>query len=100
MNTHPPQTPPNRTDGALEGITVIELCGARGHFMGKLMGDMGARVIKIEPMGGVSERQIGPFIDDEPHPDRSLFFWSHNTSKESLETVSYTHLTLPTIYSV
>ena len=85
MNTHPPQTPPNRTDGALEGITVIELCGARGHFMGKLMGDMGARVIKIEPMGGVSERQIGPFIDDEPHPDRSLFFWSHNTSKESLE---------------
>ena len=77
--------PSTKTDGALKGITVIELCGARGHFMGKLMGDMGARVIKIEPMGGSSERQIGPFMNDEPHPDRSLFFWSHNTSKESLE---------------
>ncbi len=32
------QTPPERTGGALEGITVIELCGARGHFMGKLFG--------------------------------------------------------------
>ena len=39
------QTPPERTGGALEGITVLEFCGARGHFMGKLMGDMGARVI-------------------------------------------------------
>ena len=79
------QTPPERTGGALEGITVIELCGARGHFMGKLMGDMGARVIKIEPLGGALERQIGPFMHDDPHPDRSLFFWAHNTSKESLE---------------
>ena len=79
------QPPPERTGGALEGITVIELCGARGHFMAKLMGDMGARVIKIEPLGGASERQIGPFMDDDPHPDRSLFFWAHNTSKESLE---------------
>ena len=44
------QTASERTGGALEGITVIELCGARGHFMGKLMGDMGARVIKVEPL--------------------------------------------------
>ena len=75
------QSPEYRVGGALEGITVVELCGARGHFMGKLMGDMGARVIKIEPLGGAIERQIGPFMHDDPHPDRSLFFWSHNTSK-------------------
>ena len=79
------QSPQYRGGGALEGITVVELCGARGHFMGKLMGDMGARVIKIEPLGGAIERQIGPFMHDDPHPDRSLFFWSHNTSKESIE---------------
>ena len=85
MIEHSEKLPPDRVGGALEGITVIELCGARGHFMGKLMGDMGARVIKIEPLGGALERQIGPFMHDEPHPDRSLFFWAHNTSKESLE---------------
>ena len=79
------QTPPERIGGVLQGITVIELCGARGQFMAKLMGDMGARVIKIEPLGGAPERQIGPFMDDAPNPDRSLFFWAHNTSKESLE---------------
>ena len=52
--------------------------------MGKLMGDMGARVIKIEPTSGAAERCIGPFKDDEPHPDRSLYFWANNTSKESI----------------
>jgi len=74
----------NKGKGPLNGITVIELCGERGQLMGKLMGDMGARVIKIEPLSGVAERCIGPFKDDDPHPDRSLFFWAHNTSKESL----------------
>ena len=35
------------TSQALDGILVIELCGERGQLMGKLMGDMGARVIKL-----------------------------------------------------
>ena len=72
------------TSQALDGILVIELCGERGQLMGKLMGDMGARVIKIEPTSGAAERCIGPFKDDEPHPDRSLYFWANNTSKESI----------------
>ena len=46
---------------ALNGITVLELCGERGQLMGKLMGDMGARVIKVEPIGGSDTRSIGPF---------------------------------------
>ena len=66
-------------------MCCVELCGARGHFMGKLMGDMGARGINIAPLGGAIERQIGPFMHDDPHPARSLFLWSHNTSKESIE---------------
>ena len=46
---------------ALSGITVLELCGERGHLMGKLMGDMGARIIKVEPTSGVAERLVGPY---------------------------------------
>ena len=69
---------------ALSGITVLELCGERGHLMGKLMGDMGARIIKVEPTSGVAERLVGPYKDDEPHHDMSLYFWAHNTSKQSL----------------
>ena len=70
---------------ALDGITVLELCGERGQLMGKLMGDMGARVIKVEPIGGSETRNIGPFKDDEINKNQSLYFWSNNTSKESIE---------------
>jgi crotonobetainyl-CoA:carnitine CoA-transferase CaiB-like acyl-CoA transferase len=70
---------------ALDGIKVLELCGERGQLMGKLMGDMGATVIKIEPIGGVKERNIGPFKDDIPNKNRSLYFWANNTSKQSVE---------------
>ena len=63
---------------ALDGITVLELCGERGQLMGKLMGDMGARVIKVEPIGGSETRNIGPFKDDEINKNQSLYFWSNN----------------------
>ena len=69
---------------ALNGLLVIELCGDRGQYMGKLMGDMGARVIKIEPVSGSQERNIGPFKNDIPNPNSSLYFWARNTSKESI----------------
>ena len=51
---------------------------------------MGADVIKVEPPGGDSARQIGPFVNDQPHPDRSLFFWFYNLNKRSL-TLDYKH---------
>lgn len=69
---------------ALSGLTVIEMCGERGQLIGKLMGDMGARVIKIEPTNGSKERNFGPFKNDEPNPNQSLYFWANNTSKESI----------------
>ena len=51
---------------------------------GRLLADMGADVIKIEPPGGDDARRIGPFVDDLPHRDRSLFFWFYNLNKRSL----------------
>jgi crotonobetainyl-CoA:carnitine CoA-transferase CaiB-like acyl-CoA transferase len=71
-------------DGALSGYRVIELCGPEGEWCGKLFADMGADVIKVEPPSGSPSRAIGPFAGDEPHPDRSLFFWHYNTSKRAV----------------
>ena len=48
------------------------------------MADLGADVIKIEPPGGESTRAVGPFLNDEPHRDRSLYFWQYNTSKRGI----------------
>ncbi len=70
--------------GPLTGLRVLELADEKGQFCGKLMGDLGADVIKIEPPGGSATRQIGPFLDDVPNPDRSLSFWHYNTSKRGI----------------
>lgn len=70
--------------GPLMGLSVLELADEKGQFCGKLMGDLGADVIKIEPPGGAATRRVGPFLDDAPHPDRSLSFWHYNTSKRGI----------------
>ncbi|HJN92105.1 MAG TPA: CoA transferase [Dehalococcoidia bacterium] len=43
-------------------------------FAAKLFAQYGADVIRVEPPSGDPMRQAGPFIDDEPGPDRSLLF--------------------------
>ncbi len=70
--------------GALSDLTVLDLCDEKGQLVGKLLGEMGARVIKIEPPGGDFARTVAPFVNDVPHPDRSLYFWAFNTGKEGI----------------
>ncbi|MEE9277736.1 MAG: CoA transferase [Dehalococcoidia bacterium] len=69
---------------ALDGIRVLDLCDPKGQYMGRLLANLGADVIKIEPPRGDPGRAIGPFVDDDPHPDRSLFWWYYNAGKRSL----------------
>ncbi len=70
--------------GPLHGLRVLELADEKGQFCGKLLGDLGADVIKIEPLGGEPCRLVGPFLNDVAHPDRSLSFWYYNTSKRGI----------------
>jgi crotonobetainyl-CoA:carnitine CoA-transferase CaiB-like acyl-CoA transferase len=70
--------------GPLTGLRLLELADEKGQFCGKLMADLGADVIKIEPPGGQSTRSVGPFLDDIPHRERSLAFWHYNTSKRGI----------------
>ncbi|GAB4337873.1 MAG: hypothetical protein Kow0010_26100 [Dehalococcoidia bacterium] len=69
---------------ALGDLRVIEYCNEWGAWAGKLLGDMGADVIKVEPPGGDATRRYEPFVDDEPGSDRSLYFWHYNTSKRGI----------------
>ncbi|MBE0611375.1 MAG: CoA transferase, partial [Dehalococcoidia bacterium] len=69
--------------GPLAGLRVIELCDELGQLAGKLLADMGAEVIKVEPPSGSTARAVGPFVDDIPGLNRSLNFWYHNTNKRS-----------------
>ena len=71
------------TYALLEGLRVLEL----GQFIsapycGKLLADLGAQVIKVEPPdAGESARRYGPFLRDEPHPERSGIFLYLNANK-------------------
>jgi len=69
---------------ALQGIRVIELANERIAFAGKLLGDMGADVILIEPPSGDLSRNYPPHLNGEPGENRSLYFWHYNTSKRSV----------------
>jgi crotonobetainyl-CoA:carnitine CoA-transferase CaiB-like acyl-CoA transferase len=72
------------SSGALAGLRVLDLTDYRGQLCARMLGDHGADVIKVEPPGGDAGRRIAPFVDDQPHPDRSLFFWFYNFNKRSL----------------
>lgn len=69
---------------ALDDIRVLDLTNPMGNYCTKLLADLGADVIKIERPGGDSARHIGPFFHDEPNPEKSLSFFSSNTSKRSI----------------
>ena len=65
----------------LEDITVIDLSRAlAGPHAGMMLGDMGARVIKVETPDGDVTRQIGP----TRHPGMGPVFLNTNRSKRSI----------------
>ena len=68
----------------LEGYRVLDLTDEKGHFCGKLLGDLGADVIKIEPPGGDPGRNRGPFYKDIPHPEKSLQWFFTALNKRSI----------------
>ncbi len=70
--------------GALQGVRVIELAHERSAFAGKLLADMGADVVLVEPPEGCATRHHGPFVDDRPDPEQCLFFWHYHTSKRGV----------------
>lgn len=72
------------TASALDDIRILDLAGETGVYATKLLADLGADVIRIEPPAGDPLREIGPFWHDEAAADRSLTFLHANTNKRSV----------------
>jgi CoA:oxalate CoA-transferase len=68
---------------ALEGVRVLEYSStASGSYCTKLMADLGAEVIHVEPpRTGDDTRRSPPFPGDLPHPEKSALFLFLNTNK-------------------
>jgi len=71
-------------ESLLSGYRVLDLTDEKGLLCGKILGDLGADVIKIERPGGDPARNIGPFYKDIPDPGKSLFWFFTNTSKRGI----------------
>ena len=87
----------NAGPGMLAGLRVVEIADERAEYTGLLLAGLGAEVVKIEPPEGNATRRIGPFLEDQPGLERSLFFWNYNRNKKSVvldlrETLAREHL--------
>jgi crotonobetainyl-CoA:carnitine CoA-transferase CaiB-like acyl-CoA transferase len=69
---------------ALTGLRVLDLTDEPGQLAGRILADLGAEVLKIEPPGGDASRRTGPFIGGEPHPDAGVQWVARNLGKHSL----------------
>ena len=68
----------------LDDCTVLDLTEGGFNWCGKVLADFGADVIKVEPPGGSPTREVGPFVDGRPGPERSLFWAAYCVNKRSV----------------
>jgi crotonobetainyl-CoA:carnitine CoA-transferase CaiB-like acyl-CoA transferase len=69
--------------GALTGIRVLDVAAPLGAYVSRLLGDLGADVIKIEPPGGDPGRHLAPFLT-AAQERLSLPFLHANLNKRSI----------------
>jgi len=65
----------------LSGLRILDLADGAAAFCTKLLADLGADVVRVEPPGGCPSRQAGPFLNNLKGADSSLSFWYHNSGK-------------------
>jgi crotonobetainyl-CoA:carnitine CoA-transferase CaiB-like acyl-CoA transferase len=68
-------------DPPLGPLRVVDLTDLRGALAGRLLADLGAEVIKVEPPGGDPDRLRPPFAGGVAAPDRSLPFLFRHANK-------------------
>jgi benzylsuccinate CoA-transferase BbsE subunit len=68
----------------LSGFRVLELTDESGFLAGKILGDLGADVIKVEPPGGDPDARRPPYLHGIEDPARSLVWLALNTSKRGI----------------
>lgn len=85
MNPESPPIPLEHPSGPLAGYRVLDFADEKGQLCARILGELGADVIKVEPpRDGDPTRQNGPFFKGEAGPDTSLYWWTMNAGKRSV----------------
>jgi len=77
-------SPDDYGPGLLAPYRVLDLTDGRGLLCGKMLADLGADVVQVEPPGGSPARNVGPFYHDNPGVERSLFWWANCANKRGI----------------
>ena len=68
----------------LSDVVVLDLSDEATVVGPRLLGELGARVIRVEPLAGEPLRQRAPFVDGVPGVERSMAHLLYNAGKESV----------------
>ena len=68
----------------LNNYRVLDLTDEKGFLCGKILGDLGADVIKIEPPSGDPARKKGPFYHGNADANKSLYWFALNANKRGI----------------
>lgn len=75
---------PDSEELLLAGYRGLDFTDQRGLLCGKVLADLGAEVIKVERPRGDKARDLGPFCDDIPHSEKSLYWFAYNANKKGI----------------
>src|SRR5436309_1042609 len=62
--------------GPLAGIRVVELANARVALTGRILSDLGAEVLVVEPSGGSELRRLPPIAESEREEPGASLYWA------------------------
>ncbi len=71
----------DRSDGPLAGVRVVDMADEKGELCGRILADLGADTIRVEPPGGSRSRRLPPLA---PDGYTSLYFAHRNTNKRGV----------------
>ncbi|MCP3933803.1 MAG: CoA transferase [Actinomycetia bacterium] len=69
---------------ALAGIRVVEVCDRSAALAGRVLADLGAEVIMVEPSHGAAIRHDAPFLSQQRGPENSFAHLYFDTNKSSV----------------
>jgi crotonobetainyl-CoA:carnitine CoA-transferase CaiB-like acyl-CoA transferase len=84
MTTVQPESAQRPGSELLRPYRVLDLTNELGELAGRILADLGADVIKVEPPDGDASRWRPPFFGDRPDPEASLPWWASNLNKRGI----------------
>jgi len=72
------------SQGFFDQYRILDLANEKAAYSTRLLADLGAEVVKVEPPNGDKSRRYPPFFHNDVNSEKSLYFLFHNLNKRSV----------------